>query len=169
MTKPKDRRNEFNRQHAKILAEGKELRATIELLSATKDAEISAAIRRTRETAAIAEAQATAAKEQLAEVQTALKGEQDRHEATALELFHARVSKTDLELRLQAIEADTQETMEKQRKAHAAEISALQADVARLQVLFERTKESMKRKHREEAAAILNRHRLVEVCPASER
>jgi chromosome segregation ATPase len=161
MAKPKDRRNEFMRQHQRILAEATERDQTIERLRADRDKAIEAATKPLRD--ALAEAQ-----EHLALVT-------QKHDGLVALLDEATIYLADLMGQLRARDATIAtlkadgprvEAMLSELEAkHNKELEAVRSDITRMNELAERIHERGRRREAVEADAIANRVRMATLAP----
>lgn len=158
MSKPKDRRNEFNRQHARILAREGELQTEIETL------------RLQLTTIAGDTERPLLARARKAEAELALRQE----DLLRLGAQHTALQRAYVELEglneKAALYAETAtNALEAAKQAHQEEIAALKeagrADTEQLYKLLDQHLGSMNRKRREAVNAILNRQAVKGLLP----
>jgi hypothetical protein len=158
MTKPKDRRNEFNRQHKRILEERTELLAKLDGYDRQKAIEIEAALAPVH-----------------LELQEALAG-MARFRASNkllekdLDIERGVVEGLKAVLQIERQERDAEKSELEAKVAElAAKVAAHAPDKARLEELVARWEGRARKDEYAEANALLNRKVMAEVVPAPNR
>lgn len=158
MSKPKDRRGEFARQHKRILQEQATLLERLAGYETEKEAAVAAAL-------APVQAENRTLSDQL---------DQERARSARFRASN-EILERDLATQLGGIRG-LYDVLERERADRATETAALEErlarvgpDLARLAALVARWEGKAKKKEYEEASAILNRQALAQVVPAPNR